>query len=366
MDPIAHTFTGMALAAAGLRRATPLAAAALIAAANAPDIDVFSGLFGSYAPIAFRRGWTHGALALVLWPFVLTGVLLVWDRQVRRRRAPAAAPARAGPLLAVAAVGVVTHPALDWLNNYGLRWLMPFDERWFYGDAAFIIDPWLWLLLGGGALLTFSRSRSAQIRWAVFFGLASVLIFASAGLVPRLSVVLWVGGLAALAAARWRLRAAPHAALERAAQAALTLAAIYVLTLVAASDAARSDVRAAAAARGIEAEDVSLAPAPANPFRGDVVVMTRDHYYTGRFDWLATPHLVLDEQRVERPGGALFEAAARQRDARHYLVWARFPAIEVETAPDGASVVRFFDMRYRAMDRIPGPVVRLEPNARGN
>ena len=24
---------------------------------------------------------------------------------------------------------------------------MPFDHRWFYGDAMFIIDPWLWLAL---------------------------------------------------------------------------------------------------------------------------------------------------------------------------------------------------------------------------
>jgi inner membrane protein len=359
MDPIAHTFTGMALAAAGLRRATPLAAAALIAGANVPDIDVFSGLFGDYAPIAFRRGWTHGVLALVLWPFVLTGVLLVWDRRVRRRD-QAAAPARAGPLLAVATVGVVTHPALDWLNNYGLRWLMPFDGRWFYGDAVFIIDPWLWLLLGGGALLTFSRSRPAQIRWAVFFALASALIFANGGLVPWLSAVLWVVGIAVLVAAWWRLRAAPRPALERAAQAALLLAAVYITALVAASNAARSDVRAAAAARGIEAEEVSLAPAPANPFRGDVVVMTRDHYYTGRFDWLATPHFVLDDERVERPRGPLFEAAARQRDARHYLVWSRFPVIEVETTPEGADLVRFFDMRYRATDRIAGPTIRLE------
>jgi inner membrane protein len=366
MDPIAHTFTGMALAAAGLRRATPLAAAALIAGANAPDIDVFSGLFGDYAPIAFRRGWTHGVLALVVWPFVLTGVLLIWDRRVRRRRDGAAAPARAGPLLAVAAVGVVTHPALDWLNNYGLRWLMPFDGRWFYGDAVFIIDPWLWLLLGGGALLSFSQSRLARVRWAVFFALASVLIFANAGLVPRLSAVLWVVGIAALVAARWRMHAASSAALERAAQAALAVAAVYIVTLAIASSAARSNVRAAAAVRGIEAVEVSLAPAPANPFRGDVVVMTRDDYHTGHFDWLATPQLVLDDERVARPGGPLFEAAARQRDARHYLVWSRFPAIEVETAPDGGSLVRFFDMRYRAMGRIAGPTVRLETaEARG-
>jgi inner membrane protein len=39
LDPITHTFTGAALAAAGVRRATPLATAALILGANAPDVD---------------------------------------------------------------------------------------------------------------------------------------------------------------------------------------------------------------------------------------------------------------------------------------------------------------------------------------
>ena len=31
-------------------------------------------------------------------------------------------------------------PLLDWLNTYGVRFLMPFDGTWFYGDALFIID----------------------------------------------------------------------------------------------------------------------------------------------------------------------------------------------------------------------------------
>jgi inner membrane protein len=337
----------------------------LIFAANVPDVDVFSGLFGEYAPIAFRRGWTHGVLALALWPFVLTAVLLAWDRHVRRRRDPSAMPARAGPLLALAAVGVATHPALDWLNNYGLRWLMPFDGRWFYGDAVFIVDPWLWLLLGGAALLTFSQTKLARVRWAVLFAAASVLIFANAGLVPSFALLLWMAGLAALAALRWALRSAPQRSLERAARLGLALAAAYIVTLVGASSAARSNVRDAAAARGIEAQSVSFAPAPANPFRGDVVVMTRDHYYTGRFRWLETPRLVLDDKRFERPRGPLFDAAARQRDARHYLVWSRFPVIETETVAEGDTVVRFFDMRYRALgDRIPGPAVRLEADRR--
>jgi inner membrane protein len=362
MDPIAHTFMGLGLAAAGLRRATPLATAALLIGVNAPDVDVFSGAFGSYAPMAFRRGWTHGLLAIAVWPFLIAGGLLVYDRYVRRRREPAAPAARAGPLLGVAALGVVTHPALDWLNNYGLRWLMPFDGRWFYGDAVFIIDPWLWLLLGGAALLTYSHSRLAAVRWAVFFALASVLIFASAALalVPATSAIAWVVGIAAVVAARSWLRAAPPATLERAAQIGIALAAVYIVTLAGASAAARNEVRAAAAALGIATEDVSLAPSPANPFRGEVVIMARDDYYLGRFDWLATPHLALDSTPVARPRGPLFEAAARARDARHYLTWSRFPAIEVEPTPSGDTLVHFFDMRYLSTGRILGPTVRLD------
>jgi len=40
--------------------------------------------------------------------------------------------------------GGAHHPTLDWLNTYGMRWLMPFSGRWFYGDAVFIVDPGCW------------------------------------------------------------------------------------------------------------------------------------------------------------------------------------------------------------------------------
>ncbi len=30
---------------------------------------------------------------------------------------------------------------MDWLNSYGVRLLMPFSNRWFYGDALYIVDP---------------------------------------------------------------------------------------------------------------------------------------------------------------------------------------------------------------------------------
>src|SRR5262245_2067859 len=176
MDPIAHTFTGAALAAAGLRRATPLASAALLIGANIPDVDVLAGFAGGYEAIAFRRGWTHGVLALALWPILLTGALLLWDQRVRRRRDAGVPAARAGPLLALTTLAVVSHPTLDWLNNYGLRWLMPFDGRWFYGDALFVIDPWVWLTLGGVLFLTHSHSHASLGAWAAFWALATLAV----------------------------------------------------------------------------------------------------------------------------------------------------------------------------------------------
>jgi len=354
----------MALAAAGLRRATPLAATGLFLGANAPDVDVFSGFVAYYESLAFRRGWTHGVLALALWPCVLTGVLLLWDRYVRLKRKPDAAPARAGPLLALTAIAVVSHPTLDWLNNYGLRWLMPFSGRWFYGDALFVIDPWVWLVLGGAAFLTFSQSRLARVRWAVFSVLASVLIFANTELVPTASVLLWLGGLAAFVAARWWLRDAPPVMLERAAQAGIAVTAVYMVTMVAASAVARSDVRVAAAAQGIVAEDVMVAPVPADPFRGQVIVMTRDEYYTGRFDWLAEPRLRLDAESIPRPRGTAFELAAQDAAARRFLVWSRYPVIEL-TPDRGAIRVTFTDVRYRGQNqnRLEGPKVFLPASA---
>jgi inner membrane protein len=364
MDPIAHTFTGAALAAAGLRRATPLAGAALLLGANAPDVDVLASFAADYESLAFRRGWTHGVLALALWPFVLTGLLLAWDRLVRRR-SPAAAAARAGPLLALTALAVLTHPTLDWLNNYGLRWLMPFSGRWFYGDAVFIIDPWIWLLLGGAAFLTFSQSRVARGRWTVFFVLATALIFANGELVPLTSAVLWAVGVVALVALRWRLRAAPQAALERAAQAGIAAAAVYIVAMLVASAAARADVRATLAARGIEPEAVMVAPVPADPFRGEVVVMTRDEYYTGGFDWLTEPHLRLGEGRIPRPRGAAFEQASQDPAARRFLVWSRFPAVRVEPLPGGGTRVRFTDVRYEGTGRLLGPAIDLRPGGQG-
>jgi inner membrane protein len=132
--------------------------------------------------------------------------------------------------------------------------------------------------------------------------------------------------------------------------------------MVGASAAARADVRAAAAAQGIAPEDVMVAPVPADPFRGQVVVMTRDEYYTGDFDWLAEPRLRLGRERIPRPRGVAFELASQDPAARRFLVWSRYPAIDLE--PDrGAIRVTFTDVRYRSQGQLEGPKVYLPTSA---
>ncbi len=153
MDNLTHSLVGALIGQTGLKRKTGLAMPALIIGANLPDIDAacFFWLEG-VEHLAFRRGITHGPIALVLLPLLLAGLLWSWDRwQASRDKRPAArVPVHFGWLFALSFLGCLTHPALDWLNVYGVRLLEPFSSRWFYGDVLFIIDVWLWAMLIGG------------------------------------------------------------------------------------------------------------------------------------------------------------------------------------------------------------------------
>ncbi|WP_428097026.1 metal-dependent hydrolase [Candidatus Rariloculus sp.] len=362
MDPIAHTFTGAALAASGLRRATPLATAALVLGANAPDIDIVAAFGPDFSSVAHRRGWTHGLPAIAAFPFLVTGLLLAWDRLVRLRLRPGAAPIRAGPLLGIAALGVATHSTLDWLNNYGIRWLMPFDGQWFYGDALFIIDPWIWLALGGSLFLMHARRIPSLAAWCAFWLLASVLVFATAD-VPQAARWLWVAGIGVLLGARAAGLSAParERGVERVTRAALVVCVAYMAAASIANITARAEVRAALAVRGFgPVGHLMIGPVPANPFGGDVVAETPAAYFTGRWNWLARPRFESGSQISRLAPNTVSEAAAGTPEVQRFLTWARFPYFEIETADSGHHTVRFRDARYLGTDRLGSPTVILD------
>ena len=150
----------MALSRAGLNRRTALATSTLVIANNLPDIDV--GVFATNTlAMSFRRGWTHGPLADAVLPIALTGAMLIYDRY-RKKKSPEDI-VRPAQILLLSYIGVLLHVFMDFTNSYGVRLLMPFSERWFYGDALYIVDPWLYLALGIGWFLAKSNPRPAQI-----------------------------------------------------------------------------------------------------------------------------------------------------------------------------------------------------------
>lgn len=196
MDPLTHTFVGASLAQTRFGRVRQ-GTATLVIGTNLPDIDAATYFLDSQLSLGFRRGWTHGILALALMPALLGWVMHLVDL-FRCRRDTAATPVSQGRLMALAYVSVLTHPALDWLNTYGVRLLMPFDGRWFYGDSLFIIDPWVWLLLGTVTVLAHSGSPARIAGWIALGALTTVLITGFPG-IPLAIRVLWSLALAGIA-----------------------------------------------------------------------------------------------------------------------------------------------------------------------
>ena len=182
MDNLTHSLVGALLGQLGLKTKTGLAMPTLIIAANLPDIDAGCAIYGIES-LSMRRGITHGPIALILLPIVLWLLMLAFDRwQERRGKRPATRPPIDKRwLLALAYIGCLSHPALDWLNNYGIRLLEPFSSRWFYGDSIFIIDLWIWIALGVSLWLSLRRERRGMTDWRrpawIGFGAVCVYIF---------------------------------------------------------------------------------------------------------------------------------------------------------------------------------------------
>jgi inner membrane protein len=274
-------------------------------------VDVVTYLWDPAADLAFRRGWTHGVLALALWPLLLTGALMLVDRALHRLRN---APPRRGPvpgqLLLLSSVAVVSHPLLDTLNTYGMRWLMPFSGRWFYGDTLFIVDPWLWVTLGLGVML--SRPRQGG-PWPPRIGLVISLVYTTA---------------------------------------------------MAGSTLAARNIAGAAMAR-ISGEPVGrlmVSPRPVNPFRRSVVAEQDERYLAGGFEWLTARHVDPGSVRIFPKGPSdhpAVRAAAATTLGRRFLVWARFPVFRLEPAESGDYVVHILDLRYTDRPGVPFGAVSI-------
>jgi inner membrane protein len=343
MDPLAHSLLGAALAESRLGRGRPLAMPTLVLAANVADLDVAAYFWSSDAALAFRRGLTHGPLGLALLP-PLVAALVWWIGRARGIASRATGEHRAPrfpPLVGLAYLGGLTHPALDWLNTYGVRFLYPFDRRWFYGDALFIVDPWVWLVLGAGVVLAQRGSRSVMAGWAILAAMAAALLCTTAGSIA--GKLAWIAGVAVVAAIRISGRPRSQAARAWVAAAAVGAFVLYLAAAIAAAAAARDLVRVAV---DEPVEKLMVGPLPLTAARREVVASTSTEIRYGRFRWLGTPRFEWSGwARPRPPRTPVIEAAMRDPSIRGFLGWARFLYVEVDERPQ-AWEVHFMDARY--------------------
>ena len=338
MDPLTHTLAGASLAQTRFGRLR-LGTATCVIGANLPDIDAATYFLGGDVALGFRRGWTHGVLAMTVLPPLLAWVMHQVDR-VRCRRAPSATPVPVGRLVGLSYVAVLSHPALDWLNTYGIRLLMPFDGRWFYGDALLVVDPWVWLLLGTVVVLAHSGSRLQASGWIALGVVTTVLVTG----VPTFIGVLWCLGLALVAGLRVWGGLQPR--LPHVATTCLVLATAYVAVMIGSSRLARTHVAAWAQDRGFEPERIMVSPTPADPFRRNVLIVDDLHYHRLAFDWLVSERVSPRGPQV--PIGDDHPAAAAALTApglKGFATWTRFPSFDVEALDDGYRVL-ISDMRF--------------------
>ena len=294
VDNLCHTLVGAALGEAGLKRKTTYAAATLMIASNLPDVDVL--VFATNTPsIAFRRGWTHGVLADAVLPIVFTAIVV----SIARRRGRT--DVRPAAILLLSYVGVLLHVAMDLLNTYGVRLLMPFSQRWFYGDVLFIVDPWLWITLGAG---------------------------------------IWL-------ARRWRS--------VKPARVSLLLATAYVMAMLVSARMARAEmIDRWQQIAGRPPQGMMVGPMPITPLRRQVIIDEGARYESGIFTWRPRS-ISFDQQAVPKNDRDPRVAEARRTtNVGAFLVWSRFPFWTFEQV-DGGTRVTVGDMRFNGS---PGVALR--------
>ena len=357
MDNLTHSLVGLVASKAGLEKLSPGATTLCILAANSPDADIVALIFGGrWAFLHQHRGISHsivGALALAL-ALPLIFYLGDWIIARVRKRAP---NVKLKGLLLASVVVTATHPLLDWTNNYGVRFLLPWNRRWFYGDFVFIVDPFMWIVLGGAAFLLTSKTKKHILVWVVIALIPSYLVLVGPAGAARfaneiLVRLLWIAALIVLVTLYRRTVSGRRGA--KVAIAALATVALYcaglAATHVVALRGAEIQARAIANRNAENVISVAAMPTVANPTEWLCVMETNRATYRFNLSLLRSQVGSRNIVRYEKPQGSDAEAvaqAAHDSRAQVFLGFARFPVFRV-LGEDCATqtLVQLADLRY--------------------
>jgi inner membrane protein len=276
VDNLTHSLLGgvlaeLALPAGAARTTRRIFFTAGIVAANLPDVDILYTRITT-TPLGYllhHRGHSHTVAGVVVQGALLAALCLAVPA-VRRLNA-----ALRRRLAVLGGVALASHLLLDSWNSYGVHPFHPLDSRWYYGDAVFIFEPWLWVLLGVAVAANAER-RGARMVVAGAITLLPLALTVLGVLSPASLAALAAGGLVFAGVAH---RRSPFA------RAGWSLAGCgaFVAALFGLGSVARAQARALLGpeVRG-ELVDVILSPHPAAPPCWFVIAVEKDEA-AGRF-----------------------------------------------------------------------------------
>ena len=369
MDNITHTLVGAALAETGLKRVTPLATTTLLLAANLPDIDIITLAFGRQAYLHYHRGLTHSLIGVPLLATLLAALMWAGSRWIIR---PTRTERRARflPLLMLSWLAMWTHPLLDFTNAYGWRPFLPWSDRWYYGDIAFVVDLWIWGVMGGVMFLVATRvTESRAHRWLIGFW-AALFIVTAAVVVRSDSAsinikLLWLGVVAVIAIGRWLFPLNDQQSRRLSLGLLVVLLAYFgALTLLHRAALSQGEVMSRAIT-GERVWQISAMPLPANPRAWTAVVTTDQAFYFADWHWLGAELSLSSATRYARATGdtAAILAVQHTNQGQAFLRFARFPATEVRPRGEQFEVI-IRDLRFLSLNTPFQIQIRLDKNLR--
>jgi inner membrane protein len=292
MEPVEHFLFGAALSRAGFNRTTGYATLAMVLAAEAPDLDVLYSLRGPIEGFQHHRGWMHSFVGTPI--VALATVAVVWGvSKLWRRNAKLAeqVPVRWGRLFLLAWLAALSHLALDWTNNYGLRPFWPFSPKWYEGDLVFIVEPVMLGVLCLAVLVPWLlglADREIGVRKVAFRG------------------QYWAWFALTCIAALWTVRAVEHA---------------RAIHLAEQREWEAGDVRR-----------IGLSPFPLTPFAWHAIIDTGDKYQTAHIDsWNDAVHTDPQADIVYKQAVTPAIATAEgSKLGRAYMDWSSYPLVTAE------------------------------------
>jgi inner membrane protein len=239
----------------------------MIIGSNLPDSDLLYS-FGSGDKLAYlleHRGHTH----TVIGALVASMLMLIGCAFFERARGFSLSSRDWGRLALLALLAPMLHIAMDALNTYGIHPWWPVDNRWFYGDSVFIVEPLFWACAAPLAFLLHSVVGRGLI---VLVLLAAIYLAFTTGIVAAGSIAVFcVLALVMLAIGRF---SSPRVALSAAIGGYFVVSSVFAIA--ARQALARIDAEPGVALAGWTTLDRVLTPLPINPLCWELILVQSD------------------------------------------------------------------------------------------